>query len=949
MTIKERIYVIACGVMSIDIGRVAREMDLEIGTTYLEGGLHDNPTKLRTQLQTAIDEVSASGRWDRIAVGYGICGRGSVGIKARQIPLAIPRVHDCISLFLGGNVDYQREFKRFPGTYYISAGWYEEKTEPLSQKRAYAWMGDRRVYFDELVKKYGEAHARETFDFLNSWKRNYQRAAFIDTGTGDSSVYARYAQDMAAKYGWQYEKLDGSPALLKALLTAIQTTVDILVVPPEQVTVFDPHDGGLKASPIMTDASANGRARNKVEVLHGPRSESEHWLRTGLGIDAGGTYTDAVIYDLVNGKVLCKNKALTTKWDFTIGIGEALAGLDKKLLQRTELASVSTTLATNAIVEGEGQKVGLLIMPPYGLFENSEIPYEPKTVIAGRMEISGIVISPLDEDEVRRAAREMVDHRGVEAFAVSGYAGFINPEHELQVKRILREETGCLVTCGHELSDLLNFITRAQTAVLNARIVPRLCLLITHLQQVLDQQGVSAPVMVVKGDGSLMSSAMAIERPVETILSGPAASVAGARFLTDQENAIVVDMGGTTTDTAVLDQGQVRVVESGSHVGGTRTHVKALEIRTSGLGGDSLIAYDGNEFTIGPRRVAPMAWLGQRDPGPERALEYMRQRLHMGSSKAVQFFTLNGHSRQLELTEPEAEIVSLLEQRPHAIDELVDRTDTIYAGALPLARLEENYIIQRCGLTPTDLLHVTGQFDRWNREISRKMCNLFATLSGLNLEEMVVLLLDKVVQRLALELMKKQLSAETRADDMNVCGVCGAMIKNMFNVGGKDYSVRFTLHRPVIGIGAPINYFLPKATKLLGAKAILPEHADVANAIGAITSHIAVRRQLKIKPDQEGGFLIEGLAGARHFETLKEAETHAKQELGRIVRKIARAAGTSQSTVEIKVEDCSVRTAQGDELFLDRRVVAQLIGKPDIALGAVADSPEPAAQVGATA
>ncbi len=947
---KERIYVIACGVLAIDIERVAKEMGLDVGTRFLEGGLHENPVELRTRLQAAIDEVSSSRRWDRIAIGYGICGRGTVDLRAGSIPLVIPRVHDCISLFLGGNGAYQKEFKRFPGTYYISAGWYEEKTEPLSQKRAYAWMGDRRVYYDELVKKYGEAHARETFDFLNSWKRNYQRAAFIDTGAGNRDAYAQYARDMADKYGWQYEKLQGKPALLKALLTTTRTTADILVVPPRQVTLFDPQQGGLKAGPILAHASLKNKSHKKIEVLKGPDSESEHWLQTGLGIDAGGTYTDAVLYDLLSGKVLCKNKALTTKWDFTVGIREALTGLDKAMLPRTELVSVSTTLATNAIVEGEGQKVGLLIMPPYGLFENADIPYEPKAVISGSLEITGTTISPVDEEQVRRVARSMVDHKGVEAFAVSGYAGSINPQHELQVKHILREETGCLVTCGHELSDLLNFRTRAQTAVLNARIVPRLERLITHLQEVLDDLDVSAPVMVVKGDGSLMSSAIAAERPVETILSGPAASVAGARFLTDQKNAIVVDMGGTTTDTAALDQGQVRVAEQGSHVGGSRTHVKALEIRTSGLGGDSLISYDSNEFTIGPRRVAPMAWLGMHSPGPEKALKYARKRAHIrtGSSKALQFFTLTGHSRHLEMTDGEAQIVNLIKQRPYSVDELVDRTGAVYEGALPLARLEENYIIQRCGLTPTDLLHATGQFDRWNRDTSRKVCHMFAKLCGLNMEEMVVLLLDRMVQRLALELMKKQLDTETHPDAMDGCQVCQVMIANLFNGGGKDYSVHFTLNRPVIGIGAPIAHFLPQAAKLLGTRAILPEHADVANAIGAITSHIAVRRKLKVKPGQEGGFLIEGLAGALHFATLQDAEAHAKNELGLMVRKIARAAGTSQATVEMHVEDRSAKTAHGDELFLERSIVAQLIGKPDIALGTLPGTRKNRAQSGAS-
>ncbi len=282
-------------------------------------------------------------------------------------------------------------------------------------------------------------------------------------------------------------------------------------------------------------------------------------LKIGLGIDAGGTYTDTVIYDLSKGKTICKSKALTTKWDFTLGIGEAMAGLDQEKLSQVEMVSLSTTLATNAIVEGEGQKVGMIIMPPYGRFEPEDIPYEPKAVISGQLEITGKEISPVDEKEVKGIVRRMVAKDEVKAFAVSGYAGAINPAHELKVKRIIREETGLFVTCGHELSDILNFKTRAHTAMLNARIIPKLAKLLLDLEKVLEKLGIFAPIVVVKGDGTLMSAEMAKERPVETILSGPAASVAGARHLTGLKSALVVDMGGTTTDTAALADGMVSV------------------------------------------------------------------------------------------------------------------------------------------------------------------------------------------------------------------------------------------------------------------------------------------------------------------------------------------------------------------------------------------------------
>ena len=135
---------------------------MPIALHSLPGGLHEKPHELNRRLQAAIDEASGSGRYRRIVIGDGVCGRGRADIRARDISLAIARVHDCIALLLGGNSAYRRQFQRYPGTYYISAGWHDETAGPLSPKRPYVYMGSTRVHVDELVKKYGREHARDT-------------------------------------------------------------------------------------------------------------------------------------------------------------------------------------------------------------------------------------------------------------------------------------------------------------------------------------------------------------------------------------------------------------------------------------------------------------------------------------------------------------------------------------------------------------------------------------------------------------------------------------------------------------------------------------------------------------------------------------------------------------------------------------------------------------------
>jgi N-methylhydantoinase A/oxoprolinase/acetone carboxylase beta subunit len=934
--INKKPYVIACAVLALDIKSAAEKLGLDIGVKFLEGGLHDRPDLLRQKLQTAIDELSGSGGCDRIVVGYGVCGRGTVGIQARDIPLSIPKVHDCIALFLGGDAAYRDQFKKYPGTYYISAGWYEEKTEPLSQRKLSAYYGDEKLNYGELVDKYGEKAAKETFQFLSTWQKNYQRAAFIETGAKLSPKYEKYAQDMAAEYQWKYEKIAGKRILIEKLLTASETTDEILVVAPNHVIEFDALQSTLSANPIWAVGSKQSDEPN-VMILEDdsePVSKTAN-LKIGLGIDAGGTYTDTVIYDLAKGKTLCKSKALTTKWDFTLGIGEAMAGLDQEKLHQVEMVSLSTTLATNAIVEGEGQKVGMIIMPPYGRFEPQDIPYEPKAAISGQLEITGKEISPVDEKEVKGIVRRMVAEDDVKAFAVSGYAGAINPAHELKIKRIIREETGLFVTCGHELSDILNFKTRAHTAMLNARIIPKLAKLLLDLERVLEKLGIFAPIVVVKGDGTLMSADMAKERPVETILSGPAASVAGARHLTGLKSALVVDMGGTTTDTAALADGMVSVCATGSNIGGQKTHVKALEIRTSGLGGDSLIQWDKGRFYLGPRRVAPIAWLGATYPGTDNALKFLDMYLdrHTVSTRDMQILALTGSPDNMTLIPQEEKVLTLLKSRPFSIDELIKRTGVLFEKSLKLERLEDSFIIQRCGLTLTDLLHVRGRFDRWHKESAERYCQMFSRLTKMDIAEMADHLLDMGVERLTLELLKRQLDEETDPEALHTCPVCRTLVKNLLSGGSDRYTVHIDLKRPVVGIGAPIHFFLPRAAKALGAEAILPQDADVANAIGAITSNVVVKRHVRIVPNQEGGFLIEGLVGARHFQNFAEADAFAREELAQMVRNLAGAAGTSSRVVELRTEDQIPTTADGKQIFMGRIIHAKLSGQPDRVAG----------------
>ncbi len=930
------VHIIACGVLAADLSHLTKQLGFPCSMEFLPGGLHTRPQELQTRLQERIDDLSASFRGERIVLGYGVCGLGTVGLHARNVPLVMARVNDCIALFLGSDAAYKKQFARYPGTYYVSAGWVEENAHPQLADEAPVYCGPDCYTFPQLVSRYGKDNAAAIRDFLSSWQRNYQRAAYIDTGVSQRERYAELAQTMAREFGWKYEELTGTHNLLTELLTATHSTEQVLCVPPHHVTAHDPVHHVLQAVPVWKTDSTAG-LDDCTLICDGPADGGDTHtprVRTGLGIDAGGTYTDVVLYDFEQDKVVAKAKSHTTRWDFTVGIGRALDKLAAAYSLGVELVSISTTLATNAIVENRGQKVGLLIFPPYGLFKPSDIAYRPLGILQGELEVDGRERKPVDIDLVRAEARRMVDKHRVGAFAVSGYASDVNPSHEQQVKQILQEETGLSVTCAHEVSQQGNYRVRSVTAALNASIIPVLETFLNDVDKVLRARGITAPRMVVRSDGALMSLPVARRRPIETILSGPAASVAGAAYLAKQQNATVVDMGGTTTDTATIRNGAVRICEKGVSVGGWATHVRALDLQTVGLGGDSLIAWHGEgRPTIGPIRVAPVAWALEEGRGSPTALDWLEENLDRfrGSTEGMTLVLATDAKRLPELPSEEQRVLDALAGDACSIEELAIRLKAHHWRFLPLDALERKNLLVRSALTPTDLLHCTGQLNLWNQAAARHFARLFCRLMRRNVDEFARYVHQEMVRRLALELLRKHLAENGSDADFDRSETASALLENWRRQGGNAYRVRIVLDHPVVGIGAPIHAYLPDAAKLFETRPIIPEHADVANAIGAITSRVVVQKTIEISPSDAGGYRIAGLRGTPQFSDFVAAHEHAVAALQTLVRQEAEEAGTSDTRVEILVHDRVAPTARGSQIFIGRVLTARLTGRPDIA------------------
>jgi len=329
--------------------------------------------------------------------------------------------------------------------------------------------------------------------------------------------------------------------------------------------------------------------------------------------------------------------------------------------------------------------------------------------------------------------------------------------------------------------------------------------------------------------------------------------------------------------------------------------------------------------------VAPISWLFAHHAG-DGAMDWLENHLDDfdDGTGGMMMVALNGHYDGAELTDEERHIVNVLRERPHSLAELTQRIGHVAWEFLPLGRLEEHHAIQRCGLTPTDLLHARGDVTLWDSAAATRMGELTARALGKAADAFGAEVLEQVVRKMAVELLKKQLAEETEADELDESPTAMTLVENLLDGGNGEYRVRVQLKRPVIGIGAPVHFFLPQAAAMLETECIIPHDADVANAIGAITSSVRIVRGAEVAPNDAGGYSVHGLPGHPMFAELEEATQYATAELVGIVREMAYQAGTSQMDVEVTVDDHVAAMAEEGRLFVGRRVEARLTGRPDL-------------------
>jgi N-methylhydantoinase A/oxoprolinase/acetone carboxylase beta subunit len=661
-----------------------------------------------------------------------------------------------------------------------------------------------------------------------------------------------------------------------------------------------------------------------------------------IGLDTGGTYTDAVALDGER-RVIATAKALTTHWDLSLGLGDALRAVLGRLeagREHVTLVSVSTTLATNAVVEGRFSPIcTILIGFNEQMVERSGLKRDGSGAIVrvqGGHEATGEEAEPLDVAAIEAAVREHAPR--VAAFAVAGMFSVRNPAHELSARDCIRALCDRPVTCSYELSSQLDAPKRALTAALNARLTPQIRALLEALGRVLAHEGIGAPVMVVKGDGTLIRAEVALEYPVETVLSGPAASVVGAGFLSGLADFAVADMGGTTTDVAVVVGGRPVVREEGAVIAGWRTMVEAIDVRTCGLGGDSEVHLDRDgRLKVGPRKAMPLALLAARFPS---VLDELRK---LASSERLPPFAGGfayrnpGRDPGNELDRLERRVWEMLADSPRRLGDAARTAQGVEA----VRRLVDRGLATVAGFTPSDAMHVLGRQHDWNAEAARLGATILATeernirarAQGDTPEGICERTYEHVVREAARVVLQCALAHDPGIEASHGrWGPLGALLED--TITGRpfsklvDASIRLAL--PLIAVGAPASAYYPEVARRLGAQLTVPAYAAACNAVGAVAGVVSETREILVNQPSLDVFRVHDPAGNQDYRDAQQAIEHARRVSRELAIAAARRAGASDPHVETSVLERRAQAGTGSQVdyLAEATVRSRATGRP---------------------
>ncbi|EIM64476.1 hydantoinase/oxoprolinase family protein [Desulfobacter postgatei] len=338
-----------------------------------------------------------------------------------------------------------------------------------------------------------------------------------------------------------------------------------------------------------------------------------------LGLDVGGTNTDVVF---LSPKGVQKYVKVPTQPDNLFksvlsGFTLILEDVDPGCVERVV---ISTTLTTNAIVQQTVTPVGMIVSAGPGIDPENFRTGDQYYAVGGSINHRGREIEPINEAQIQIVG-EKLKKAGIEYVGVVGKFCVRNPSHEILIKRILDKQFK-QIFLGHHVSGNLNFPRRIATTYMNAAVYPLHKDFFQAVEQSLEEMGLTVPIQILKADGGTMTLAASMDFPAQTVLSGPAASIMGAiPYAPEGQDAVVLDIGGTTTDIAFLVDKTPLLEPVGIQRGGYRSLIRSLRTVSEGIGGDSALRInDKNKLTVGPDRMGPAMAFGGSVPTPTDAL-----------------------------------------------------------------------------------------------------------------------------------------------------------------------------------------------------------------------------------------------------------------------------------------------------------------------------------------
>ncbi|MBM9538183.1 hydantoinase/oxoprolinase N-terminal domain-containing protein [Desulfobulbus alkaliphilus] len=530
-----------------------------------------------------------------------------------------------------------------------------------------------------------------------------------------------------------------------------------------------------------------------------------------LGIDTGGTYTDAVLMQTENGEVVAWSKERTTPHDLSIGVGRALAAIFRQEVKPENVArvAVSTTLATNAVVEDRGARVGLFV---FGHVRHFKLPVVANIFLKGGHTITGEEDETLDLEGLVDTLAGLAGE--IDSYAVCGAMSIKNPAHELVAREAINLIDPKPVFCSHQVSSHPGMLERSATACLHAKLMPLMTEFLASIQRSMLAVGLFCPVTIILGNGRGADLEQVVDRAAVTMASGPAAT---ARFgaAAVQGNALVVDVGGTTTDVCLIREGVPQLNHEGCVIGEWRTHVEAVDMYTSGTGGDSqVVCQRDGTISLKKTRVQPLAMTANL-PDPSEWLD--------GEFEACLILPVPGLDRTLLAGD---QVLAYLDrQGPATPRQLAQQTglSLIYLEK-KLERLAFLQQIVVAGFTPTDALHGLGILTIGDGRASCTAASILAQQAGLTAERFcrhVVTETEKAIEGILLTYLCRTIWAGDQA------------VPLLDRRDNELFSMHFSLKLPLIGIGAAARCFLPGVAQRLGTTVSFPRYCEVGNAVGA--------------------------------------------------------------------------------------------------------------------